>query len=102
MRLYKNGKWMKRQIRSVITDGEGLRELHESIRDVLIKKHGQTENGNRGLNAVDAILKCRVGREGSDRSHPPTGIAPVSFPSPLTHAQRPRLSSHKQVGKICH
>jgi integrase len=56
VRLYKNGKWMKRPIRSVITDGEGLRELHESIRDTLIRKHGQTENGNRGLNAADDTI----------------------------------------------
>jgi hypothetical protein len=56
VRLYKNGKWIKRPIRSVITDGEGLRELHESIRDALIAKHGQTENGNRGLNAADDTI----------------------------------------------
>jgi len=59
VRLYKNGKWMTRPIRSVIADGEGLRELHAFIRADLIKrKGGDNEEQTVGMNSADDTIKA--------------------------------------------
>jgi integrase len=75
VRLYKNGKWLKRPIRSVIADGEGLRELHAFIRADLIKrKGGDNEEETVGMNSADDTVKAlaRVSNyaRGKDQSLP--------------------------------